>query len=220
MCSSDLDPYGDGGYFGNKDAFALNNLTPQGLFDNDDNYFVLAARTTIQIPVEDDYTFGFNSDDGARLRVLGAFFTSSTQIGGGNPANPAHRGDTLSYPGNTALSATLGVTHLKPGAYDIEFLMWEVGGGSFVEVFAASGAKTSVDASFSLLSPRPFLSHPFMSIALPSPTEVRVSWSPTSLCDRLQSAPTVLGPWIDLPGVVSGQVMTLTPGMKFFRIAQ
>jgi hypothetical protein len=147
-------------------------------------------------------------------------FTSSTPIGGGNPANPAHRGDTLSYPGNTGFSATLGVTHLKPGSYDVEFLMWELGGGSFAEVFAASGVKTVVDDSFSLLSPKPFLLRPRMTIALPSPTQVRVSWTPTSVCDRLQSAPAVTGPWTDLPGVVSGQVMTLTPGMKFFRIAQ
>ena len=59
-------------------AFGLNNLTPQGLINSDDNYFVLVARGQIQIGEEDDYTFGFATDDGARLRILGATFNLET----------------------------------------------------------------------------------------------------------------------------------------------
>jgi len=143
--------------------FASDDLTPQGLINGDDNYFVLAAESTIQVSVEDDYTFGFQSDDGARLRVRGAVFSSSTAIGGGNFANPAHRGDILSYPGNTGNSLTLGVAHLQPGSYDVEFLMWEVGGGAYGEVFAARGAKTALDGSFQLLSPTLFAARPTLA---------------------------------------------------------
>ncbi|MBI3869816.1 MAG: hypothetical protein HY299_14935 [Verrucomicrobia bacterium] len=138
---------GGAGLFGGDLPYASNNRTPQGLLNADDNYFVLAARTTVQIADEDDYTFGFNTDDGGQLRVLGAQFLSSTsldQAGYVNPANPAHSGDTLRYPGNRPPGATLGVTHLKPGAYDVEFIDWELGGGSSSEVFGARGARNSL----------------------------------------------------------------------------
>ena len=85
-------------------------------------------RAPLLITNEDDYTFGFSTDEGARLRIKEAAFTSSTELGGLNPARPAHRGDTLSFPGNTTLSDTLGVTHLKPGNYEVEFIQWEATG--------------------------------------------------------------------------------------------
>ena len=140
-----------GGFFPGDVPFASNNLTPQGLLNGDDNDFVTIARTFIQITAEDDYTFGFSSDDGARLRIFGATFTSSTRLNATNPANPAHSGDTLSFPGLTGNSDTLGVCHLTPGIYPIEFLTWERDGGAYAEVFSARGAKTAVDASFRLI---------------------------------------------------------------------
>ena len=141
----------DSGFIGGDRPYRSNNRTPDGLGNRDDDYFVLAARTMLVISEEDDYTFGFSSDDGARLRVKGAVFRSSTDLNGDNPANPPHRGDTLAFPGNTGNSQTLGVTRLTPGAYEIEFLTWEVGGGAFCEVFFARGAKTAFDSSFQLL---------------------------------------------------------------------
>lgn len=199
--------------------FGCNNLTPQGLLNGDDNYFVLAARTTLLITDESDYTFGFASDDGARLRLVGGVFTSSTQIGGGNLATPAHRGDTLMYPDNTAQSTTLGVAHLKPGKYGVEFLMWEVGGGTFAEVFAARGARTSIDSSFQLLSPNLFAPHPTLTLGRLSSSQVSVSWAPGIACDRLQSAPALTGPWSDVAGATNGQVMVIGNSSRFFRVA-
>lgn len=133
----DLTPCCPGPFITNAISFAGN--TPA-----DDDHFVLAASTTLHITEEDDYTFGFASDDGASLRILGSVFSSSTRIDTANPANPAHRGDTLIHPGATANSTTLGVTHLKPGDYPVEFLYYEIGGGAHVEVFAARGARTSL----------------------------------------------------------------------------
>ena len=184
----------DAGFIGGDRPFAANNLTPQGLLNGDDNYFVLAAQATIQIAVEDDYTFGFSSDDGAQLRVKGAVFGSSTRLDTANPANPAHRGDTLSNPGNTGDSKTLGVTHLTPGSYEVEYISWELGGGAFTEVIAAHGSKTNVDSSFALLSPLLFTtSRPNVSIArVPATANVRLNWNASS-CYRLQSAANVRG---------------------------
>jgi hypothetical protein len=199
--------------------FACNNLTPQGLINGDDNYFVLAASTTLVISDESDYTFGFASDDGARLRLIGGVFTSSTRLDTGNVANPAHRGDTLTYPNPTANSATLGVAHLKPGSYGIEFLMYEVAGATYAEVFAARGAKTSLDSTFQLLSPYLFAPRPTLSLTRISATQVKVTWSPSTACDRLLSSASLSGPWSDIPGAVSGQVLTIGPGQQYYRVA-
>lgn len=132
------------GFFNGDTPFVANTAA-------DDNDFVTVGRTFIRITAEDDYTFGFSSDDGARLRVFGATFTSSTRLNAANPANPAHSGDTLSFPGLTGNADTLGVCHLTPGVYPVEFLAWERIGGAYAEVFAARGAKTAVDGSFRLI---------------------------------------------------------------------
>lgn len=125
--------------------FASDNLTPSGVLTKDDNYFVLAARTDIYIAAEDDYTFGFRTDDGAQLRITGARFKSSVSLSDINVAVPAHRGDTLSFPANSGDSLTLGVTHLQPGRYNVEFITWELGGGAFAEVFATRGARNEMN---------------------------------------------------------------------------
>ena len=209
------------GFLGGDVLFASNDKTPQGLIDGDDDYFVLAAQAVIQIAVEDDYTFGFSSDDGAQLRLKGAVFTNSTRLDLNNPANPAHRGDTLSYPGNTANSQTLGVTHLTPGSYEVEFISWELGGGAFTEVIAARGAKTSVDSSFALLSPLLFSSSrpPITISRVPASVNVQLNWS-ASACYRLQSAAIVTGPWSDVVNGTNGVVVTTGAGAQFFRLAE
>ena len=132
------------GYFVNEANFGTN------LSGNDDN-FALLAKGTIRIAVEDDYTFGFRGDEGSRLRIQGAIFSTSTAIGTGNQANPPVQGDAIYYTSDTTDSATLGVTHLTPGDYNIEFVYWEHNGTASCEVFAARGAKTIVDASFQLV---------------------------------------------------------------------
>ena len=186
-----------------------------------DDYFVLAAQAVIQIAVEDDYTFGFSSDDGAQLRLKGAVFTNSTRLDLNNPANPAHRGDTLSYPGNTANSQTLGVTHLTPGSYEVEFISWELGGGAFTEVIAARGAKTSVDSSFALLSPLLFSSSrpPITISRVPASVNVQLNWS-ASACYRLQSAAIVTGPWTDVANGTNGVTLVPGGGAQFYRLAE
>ena len=165
-------PGSAGNFFPNKEPFACNDRTPQGLLNGDDNHFVLVATCNIQIDQEDDYTFGFNGDDGARLRLIGGEFISSTAIGPNNPAVPPHSGDTLSFPANTGNSTTLGVAHLRPGIYLLEFMSWEVDGGAFCEVFSARGAKTSLTDDFRLVgSPPPsasgFVTHGAGTILAP-----------------------------------------------------
>ncbi|MEY2410601.1 MAG: hypothetical protein QOF48_3271 [Verrucomicrobiota bacterium] len=187
----------------------------------DDDNFILAANATIYIDQEGDYTFGFASDDGASLRIVGAVFASSTRVDTGNPANPAHRGDTLIHPGATANSTTLGVTHLKPGAYPVEFLYFEIAGGAHAEVLAARGVKTSLDSSLALLSPLLFTTNrPSVFITgVPASANFRLNWGASS-CFRLQSTTNILGPWTDVPNGTNGVVVTSAPGAKFFRLTE
>jgi hypothetical protein len=135
--------------------FAGDDSTPAGTVDGDDDDFVLLARCTIVITEADDYTFGFSSSDGARLRIEGTAFIASTRLNPDNPSNPAHSGNTLSFSNVTSNSDTLGVCQLAQGVYEIEFLTWERSGAAYAEVFAARGAKTAVDESFRLVGHRP-----------------------------------------------------------------
>ena len=142
------DPEGAGnlGYFAGETNFATNTAA-------DDNNLLIVARCGIRIPTTGDYTFGFRSDDGARLRILGKQFKSSTRIVTANPADPAHNGDGFEYVAGAGDSNTLGVVNLPAGDYSLEFTYWEGGGGSAVEVYAAAGNKTSVvtDGTFNLI---------------------------------------------------------------------
>ncbi len=143
---SDDEGAGGLGYFPNEGDFGTN--TPGA----DDSYLMI-AKCAVRIPAGQggDYTFGFRGDDGSRLRVLGKQFISSTRIYNTNPADPAQNGDGLAAVNGTGDSNTLGVVNLAPGDYNLEFVWWEGGGGSSVEVFAAKGAKTSVDSAFQLI---------------------------------------------------------------------
>lgn len=140
------DPEGGGnlGYFAAETNFATNTA-------GGDDSFLMIARAGIRIPTSGDYTFGFRGDDGSRLRILGKQFTSSTRIANGNPADPAHNGDGLFYVNGTGDSNTLGVVNLPAGDYSLEFAWWEGSGGASIEVYAAPGAKTSVDNAFQLI---------------------------------------------------------------------
>ncbi|MES2594318.1 MAG: LamG-like jellyroll fold domain-containing protein [Verrucomicrobiota bacterium] len=131
------------GYFDSEGDFATN--TPGA----DDN-ILMFARCSIKIPTAGNYTFGFRSDDGARLRVVGQRFTGSTRLAGGN-ADPANMSDVLLFSNGTGDSNTMGVVNLAAGEYDLEFSYWEGGGGCAVEVYAAAGSKTSFDAAFQLI---------------------------------------------------------------------
>jgi Concanavalin A-like lectin/glucanases superfamily/CotH kinase protein/Chitobiase/beta-hexosaminidase C-terminal domain/Lamin Tail Domain/PA14 domain len=132
------------GNFPNEGDFATNTA---GADDN----VLLFARCTVKVPTTGSYTFGFRGDDGSRLRVVGKNFSSSTRLNTGNSADPAHIGDTLYYPNGGGDSHTIGVVSLTAGEVDLEYTYWEGGGGCALEVFAAPGSKSALDATFQLL---------------------------------------------------------------------
>jgi hypothetical protein len=81
--------------------------------------------------------------------------------------------------------------------------------------------KTSLDASFALLSPLLFTTnHPSVSVTrIPATSNVRLNWGASS-CYRFQSATNILGLWTDVPNGTNGVVLTTGPGVKFFRLTE
>ncbi len=132
----DPDAAGGEARFGSASRAVFPGDTP----GTDDNDFSLVAHGIIRITVEGDYTFGFSGDDGSSLRINGANFISKS--GGGMAA-----GDTLQFDSPTGDSNTLGVTHLTPGDYPLEFTFFERGGGAFVELYAGQGVITDRSSS-------------------------------------------------------------------------
>ena len=121
---------GGSGRFGTGQNFL--NDTFNNPPDFDDNDFVFDAKTQIVIETAGDYTFGFDSDDAAEIILEGADFT--------NAFGPAvANGNAITADILTGSSFSAGWTFLEPGTYDLEFTMFERGGGAFAELFVAPG---------------------------------------------------------------------------------
>jgi hypothetical protein len=128
----------------------------------DDDDFALVATGRIHIATEDDYTFGFSGDDGSSLRIIGATFNSKT---GGTGVV----GDTLQFDGPTGDSNTLGVAHLTPGDYDLEYEFFERAGGAFTELYAAEGVFTDrANTAFHLIGDTANGGLPLVAVPEPS----------------------------------------------------
>ncbi|MBP7949451.1 MAG: right-handed parallel beta-helix repeat-containing protein [Verrucomicrobiales bacterium] len=126
----------DEGSFPASEPFACNNQTQSGLANGDDDDFVVCARSFLQIFTAGDYTLGFNTDDGARLRVFNpdGSFLDSVESAGPSPSTGSFR-----------------TFHFPAGVYGLEFLYFEHTGHARAEVVAAPGTKTAIDASFRLI---------------------------------------------------------------------
>jgi hypothetical protein len=134
-------PAGNSGRFAG-DAVFLND----GGLGFDDNDFVYNAKTTIVVDTAGDYTFAFDSDDGAELTITGATFTASF-----GPA--VANGASLTADILTGSSLSGGWVNLQPGTYNLEYTMFERGGGSFAELMVAPGRQPGFSPdTFSLLS--------------------------------------------------------------------
>ncbi|MFP4057277.1 MAG: PA14 domain-containing protein [Candidatus Brocadiia bacterium] len=128
---------GGSGYFGGDEPFLSNG---GGLED-----MAFIANALVAIEEAGVYTFGFRSDDGARLRIGGAEFTK--QWGNGFAVM-----DTVAFPGTTGDSNTGASTYLTKGVHPLEFIYFERGGGAYVELFAAKGEYSGFDSqAFHLL---------------------------------------------------------------------
>jgi hypothetical protein len=112
--------------------------------------FAMIANGIIRITTEADYTFGYSGDDGGALRIIGGQFSNVTNKGDGGNAQAF--GDTLAFDNPTGDSNVLGVMHLTPGDYPLEFEFFERAGGAFTELYAAQGVFSDrTNAAFHLI---------------------------------------------------------------------
>ncbi len=97
----------------------------------DYDVFVVQATGRVHIPSAGDWTFGVNSDDGFSCTV---------------------NGQTFAYDGLRGPGDSFGtINFAAAGDYDLSLVYFENGGGADLELFAATGQKTTFDSSFRLV---------------------------------------------------------------------
>ncbi len=115
--------------------FAADLPFPGTTIGSDVDDFVILATGTVIIPAAGNWTFGVNSDDGFALQL-----THGTDV------------FNTSYPNPRGPSDTLAVFNIPDaGAYQLRLSFYERGGGSGLELFAASGSHSGFDSSFRLV---------------------------------------------------------------------
>ncbi len=104
---------------------------PNDVAGKDDDDFAVKVTGQLDIRADGVYQIGFNSDDGASLRITGntwqsivADGTGGAQISGDELINDAISGNTL----------TAGQISLKAGCHAFEAVMFERAGGSYFEL--------------------------------------------------------------------------------------
>jgi hypothetical protein len=120
---------GDDAHYGNNRAF------PGTVNGTDYDNFAILVTGRVILPTSGHWTFGVNSDDGFSLSLTGASGTFS-----------------CSYPDPRGPSDTFGDFNITtPGIYDVRLVMYECGGGSGLEFFAAQGSFSSYTDDFHLV---------------------------------------------------------------------
>ena len=102
--------------------------------DQDD--FAIRATAKLVVPKTGTYVIGFNSDDGAFVKISGQAFSqilvNGTNLSVIDPSGEQVTCDCLTGDSNTQTEITLA-----QGTYDIEAGMFERGGGAFLQVKGA-----------------------------------------------------------------------------------
>jgi hypothetical protein len=106
--------------------------------------FQVVTKGTVRVPAGQggDYTFSVRSDDGFGLRILSQAASGAPLVQHKFKNASVGRVDadgSLVFLAPTGDSNTLGVINLPEGTYDVEFIMYENGGGAFYEVSTAKG---------------------------------------------------------------------------------
>lgn len=133
------------------------NVPNENFHNGQGNDISMVAQGYINIPVAGVYTFGVNSDDGFTLAFPGHAFDSvtlpSTDVNG--PAklqtyNGVANGAFQFYGGRGNNDSLAAIT-LPAGPVPVQLTYHQGGGGYGVELFAASGSKSSFDNTFNLV---------------------------------------------------------------------
>lgn len=143
----------DGHFFG---ANSGGNV-PNTDFKHPGNDISMVAQGYINIPVAGTYTFGVNSDDGFTLAFPGRAFSAVT-LPSTDAANPAKlqtyngvANGAFQFYGGRGNQDSLAAINLPAGPVPVQLTFHQGGGGFGVELFAASGSKSSFDNTFNLV---------------------------------------------------------------------
>jgi len=109
---------GDDGHFGDNEAF------PGGGGNN----FVIQATATLSVNAAGTFTFGINADEAARLRIDGQ--------------------DVIVDETRHRPQDNFGTLSLSAGQHSVELVMFQLAGGSELELFFARGTYTSFSDAF------------------------------------------------------------------------
>jgi hypothetical protein len=192
----------------------------------DDNDFALRATATLVVPTNGTYVVGFNSDDGAYLKITGQTFLEIQS--GANAASVIEPADTLTCDCLTGDANTFATITLQAGTYPIEAGMFERDGGAYLRVrggleggpistLRVGGAGVSVTGQALLLTDAPPSQAPstgFTSVAR-SGDGLVLAWTGTAV---LESADSINGPWTPVAGATSPANIPITGPAKFYRL--
>jgi hypothetical protein len=208
----------------------------------DDDDYAMNATATLVVPADGNYLIGFDSDDGARVQIVGQTFTGIIENLTGMSVLA---GDSVVCDFATGDSGTTAAITLKKGNYQIVAGEFEHTGGSFLRVSGALMPVNSVNAnqipplaksaagtSFATITALKLTSAPTgidnggtnnaanITIARSGNT-LTLSWSPAG--GTLQSATALTGAttvWTDVGTANPASITISTTGTKFYRIKQ
>ncbi|HWB01919.1 MAG TPA: hypothetical protein VG796_02775 [Verrucomicrobiales bacterium] len=127
---------------------------------DDVNNIATIYRGTINVPVAGTYTFGVNSDDGFTLAFANGTIPFISANGANGAALQTYNGTAngaFQFFGGRGTADSFAQITLPAGNHTFDFTFHEGGGGSAVELFAASGNKSVFDNTFNLVGGQAFM---------------------------------------------------------------
>lgn len=203
---------------------------PKNTTNADDN-FAIRGTATLVVPQAGTYLVGFNSDDGAYVKITGRTFTEiiDNLTGLSVIDNDSVICDCLT--GDSGTSATIT---LPAGNHSIEAGMFEQGGGAYLRVWAVEqgGAQPPV---LSTTSGGTYQTGRALQLTSEPPgvdpggggdggfANVRLSADRASLTfeysgGTLESADSISGPWTPVAGATSPATVPTSGAQKFYRV--
>jgi hypothetical protein len=213
----------DIGSWGDPDTNAGIPAFPKNTPGVDDNDYAIRATAKLVVPQTGTYSLGFNSDDGAYMKVAGQVFTEITVNGTGTSAI-SEDGSTVTCDCLTGDSNTRATITLAQGTYDIEVGMFERGGGAFLTVRGAqveapslpvlnkNGTGTFATAQALQLTATIGPARPSISVVRNANGSLTVTWE-----GELHVATSVNGPYTKLEGAVSPLTLAPNQAAQFAR---
>jgi hypothetical protein len=217
-------------FIGDPETNAGYDPFPKNTTADDDN-FALRANATLVVPATGTYVIGFNSDDGAYVRITGQTFT---EIIANTTGLSVIDNDSVTCDCLTGDSNTRATISLAAGEYPIEAGMFDQTGGGYLRVVGGAEGSPRLDV-LAAGGAGSFTQGPSLRLTSAAPgvepsTEVRVTatrsagnltiqWTPTG--GTLQTA-TALGgtpSWTDV-GTANPATVPIGTGNAFYRVRQ